>query len=253
MGVKVKLSTNENILAFDVYLITGSFCSAYEDIPWINDLKELIRSIFEITFGNELEENNNKGINLNISSKTFFNTKTIKLLGICFGHQIIAHTVGEMCGKGVCCKNPEGWTLGVDSLLIDGKDAINYWDFLQNKLAKANKETSLNMGEKSTIKLSMNYVHQDHIPTVPTLYGIKSLGDHPSAKHSYGFYNGTNLLTFQGHPEFNLEVMQSILNKLQSNNVISNKNVDLQKINDSLQVPVNIEELCRAMISFCLP
>ena len=128
--IRAHLYTRDNILDYDVYLITGSFCSAYEDIPWINDLKALILKIFEITFGRETKENAKNETNMvedsNGSMKSFTNKK-IKLLGICFGHQIIAHALGEICGKGLCSKNPDGWTLGVDSIFISGKDSINYW------------------------------------------------------------------------------------------------------------------------------
>ena len=246
--ISTKLSTKDMIIEYDVYLITGSFSSAYEDLPWINDLKALILSIFEIEFKTQ-EAEKQKSIEI----KSARMSKNIKLLGICFGHQIIAHALGEICGNGLCSKNPQGWTLGVDSIFINGEDSINYWNYLQKKLSSYKQDNSANLPAPSTLHLLMNYVHQDHILNIPTLYNIKSFGEHPTAKHSYGFYNWSNLLTFQGHPEFDLEVMESIIDTLQKKDVISEENVDLRQITDSLQTKVNREALARSMIGFCLP
>ena len=51
----------------DGYLITGSKLSAYDDVPWINDLKDFVRVLNE--------------------------TKK-KVIGICFGHQLVAEALG---------------------------------------------------------------------------------------------------------------------------------------------------------------
>merc|ERR1712146_536335 len=188
----------------------------------------LILSVFEIAFKTpESEKNDSKEI------ESAGISKNIKLLGICFGHQIIAHALGEICGNGLCSKNPQGWTLGVDSIFINGEDSINYWNYLQKKLSSYKQDNSANLPAPSTLHLLMNYVHQDHILNIPTLYNIKS----------FGFYNWSNLLTFQGHPEFDLEVMESIIDTLQKKDVISEENVDLRQITDSLQTKVNREEL----------
>ena len=54
----------------DAYLITGSKASSYDDVKWIHDLKKFIQ---------RLDQN-----------------KT-KLIGICFGHQIIAEASRGLC------------------------------------------------------------------------------------------------------------------------------------------------------------
>ena len=50
-----------------VWVICGSAKSAYEDVPWIHELSGWIKKIHE---------------------------HKRKLIGICFGHQLIAHTLG---------------------------------------------------------------------------------------------------------------------------------------------------------------
>jgi len=84
----------------DAYLITGSKASSYDDVQWIHNLKKFIQALHE-------------------------NKK--KLIGVCFGHQIIAEALG-----GSVRKSPEGWHAGVDSIslnsnaLIYGDEGKNY-------------------------------------------------------------------------------------------------------------------------------
>jgi GMP synthase-like glutamine amidotransferase len=65
----------------DGWLITGSRHGAYEDLPWIEPLKQFIREII---------------------------AAEVPLVGICFGHQIMADALG---GRNV--KSDKGWGLGV--------------------------------------------------------------------------------------------------------------------------------------------
>lgn len=61
----------------DSYLITGSRFSVYDDEPWIHQLKNFVRRIHEAK---------------------------VRLIGVCFGHQIIADTLG-----GIVVKSEKGW------------------------------------------------------------------------------------------------------------------------------------------------
>ena len=72
-----------NLDAYDFYITTGSKAGAYQDMPWI---KQLIRFVQRL-------DNQRK-----------------KLIGICFGHQIIA-----MARQGLVEKSPKGWGVGVAS------------------------------------------------------------------------------------------------------------------------------------------
>jgi len=64
----------------DGWLITGSKFGAYEDLPWIPELEEFIRASY---------------------------AKAIPIVGVCFGHQILAQALG-----GKVEKYSGGWSVG---------------------------------------------------------------------------------------------------------------------------------------------
>ena len=78
----------ENIDDCDAYLITGSKFSIYDNEPWIKDLQEYV-----IALAGQQK----------------------KLIGICFGHQLIAHALGGQTQKsekgnehGLCLQAVDG-------------------------------------------------------------------------------------------------------------------------------------------------
>ncbi len=82
----------------DGWLITGSKFGAYEDLPWIHRLQALVRQI---------------------------HNARIPLVGICFGHQIIAQALG-----GQVEKYRHGWAVGATtyrSLTGDKDFTLNAW------------------------------------------------------------------------------------------------------------------------------
>ena len=70
--------------AYDAYLITGSPAGVYDPLPWIEPLKDFLRA-----------------------------AKDRKLVGICFGHQIMAEAFG-----GQVEKSAKGWGIGLQSYAI---------------------------------------------------------------------------------------------------------------------------------------
>ncbi|MCB1757690.1 MAG: type 1 glutamine amidotransferase, partial [Gammaproteobacteria bacterium] len=67
----------ESLDSCDAWLITGSRHGTYEDLPWIHRLGELIRQL---------------------------DADKRKVVGICFGHQMIAQALGGESGK-----SDKGW------------------------------------------------------------------------------------------------------------------------------------------------
>jgi GMP synthase (glutamine-hydrolysing) len=123
--------------AADGWLITGSKHGAYEDHAWIPPLEELIRAIH----------------------------KTGKpLVGVCFGHQIIAQAMG-----GTVVKYEGGWSVGRTEYMLDGKMvALNAW-------------------------------HQDQVTVLPETARV--VGSSAFCAHAMLAY-GDTIWTVQAHPEF---------------------------------------------------
>ncbi|MEM7343546.1 MAG: gamma-glutamyl-gamma-aminobutyrate hydrolase family protein [Chloroflexota bacterium] len=65
----------------DAYLVTGSPCSVYDDLPWITELENFVRQCHQ-------------------AKKP--------LVGVCFGHQLIAQALG-----GTVQNAEQGWLLGL--------------------------------------------------------------------------------------------------------------------------------------------
>ena len=144
----------ESIDDWDAFLITGSPAGIYDELDWITTLRELIERIAA-------------------SGKP--------LIGICFGHQIIADTLG---GKAV--KSDKGWGVGV-------------------RKASITAETGMLPGMDS---MNLICLHQDQVIKAPEGARVFAGDDFcPIAAYSID----DRVLCFQGHPEFTTEVVDAIM------------------------------------------
>ena len=145
--------TNE----FDVYLITGGKYSVFEDLDWQHKLFDFIQQIYN---------------------------KNIPLLGICYGHQAIAHVLG-----GHVERFDNGWGAGVTSVNV-----IDQPTWLQP------------MAEK----IYLLAMHQDQVTKMPT-EATRFLDSHFC--HTSGFYIEDRVLAIQQHPEFTTEHCRNLIVK----------------------------------------
>lgn len=129
----------------DAYLITGSAAGVYEDLAWIEPLKGFLNAA--------------KG--------------RAKLVGVCFGHQIMAEAFG-----GKVIKSPKGWGLGLQAYEVR---AYEPW-----------------MDHAATISVPAS--HQDQVVEPPPgARVIAASGFTPLAALAYG---DQPAISIQPHPEF---------------------------------------------------
>ena len=139
----------------DAYLMTGSKTSVYDEEDWIKPLISFVRE-------------------LDAAKK--------KLVGICFGHQLIAQALG-----GKTTKSDQGWCVGIHTATLNDK--------AQRFGAK---------GESFKLLSS----HQDQVERLADGAEIlASTANCPAAMTSLG----NHILTFQGHPEFDKEYARLLL------------------------------------------
>ena len=131
---------------YDGYLVTGSAYGVYDDAPFIPRLMAFIRKIFA-------------------AGKP--------LVGICFGHQIVAHALG-----GHAAKFDDGWGIGTMPIKMVG--AV---DWIPSDIDQ----------------LDLIHVHQDQVMTLPP--DAVRLAQSDFCKNA-AFAISKQVFAIQGHPEF---------------------------------------------------
>ena len=137
----------------DAWMCTGSKYSVYDGSRWIADLAAFIRSLDR------------------------------PYVGICFGHQMLAHAMG-----GEVAKAKEGWGVGILPLEILRRES---W-----------------MAPPMT-QVRIQHMHQDQVQRLPE--GSVLLGG--SAHCEVGMFRvGESMLGIEGHPEFTVEYGAALIN-----------------------------------------
>jgi GMP synthase-like glutamine amidotransferase len=129
----------------DGWLITGSRHGAYEDHPWIPPLEQFIRDSF---------------------------AAHVPMVGICFGHQIIAQAMG-----GRVERYAGGWAIGATDYDFAGQH------------------------------LTLNAWHRDQVTVAPQ--GARVIATNDFCANAALLYD--NALTIQAHPEFRPEFIDGLI------------------------------------------
>lgn len=132
--------------AADGWLITGSRHGAYEDLPWIKPLEDLIRAI---------------------------HAREQPLIGVCFGHQIIAQALGDKVEKFA-----GGWAIGRTDYDLCGNT------------------------------LTLNAWHQDQVTQRPA--EARVLAGNAFCKNAILAY-GDSIWTLQPHPEYGTDFIDGLI------------------------------------------
>ena len=171
----------------DGFIITGSKSSVYDDKSWIRDLEGLIQTL---------------------------HAKRKKMVGICFGHQIIAKALG-----GLVSKSEKGWGVGInvydltdlpfepaDEAGMNKADTKRTADSAQTHILEPQTLEPLTLEHKNlehktlehkTLKLVAS--HQDQVEALPP--GARTIATNAHCENA-GFVMGDHIFTLQGHPEF---------------------------------------------------
>ena len=165
----------------DGWLITGSKHGAYEDHDWIPPLEDLIRDIRD-------------------SGKP--------MVGVCFGHQIIAQALG-----GKVEKFDGGWSVGRTEYTVDGAPVV------------------------------LNAWHQDQVVELPE--GAQVVGSSDFCANAMLAY-GDNIWTLQPHPEFGAEFVNGLIQNRGKGVVpdaqLEAASADLQKPTDNAHIASQMAE-----------
>ena len=139
--------------AYDAVLLTGSKADSFSDEPWVRTLRERTTELLK---------------------------QRKKLLGICFGHQLIAYCLGAEVGRA-----PAGWGMG---------------------------RMSYDWVGPTPLKPTMNLLasHQDQVKTLPVGATLQARSDFcPIAAYSVD----DHVFCIQPHPEFVEDYSAWILSK----------------------------------------
>ena len=134
--------------SLDAILITGSPAGVYDDTPWMASLMDFIRWAADAQ---------------------------TPQIGICFGHQAIAHALGAQVAK-----SDKGWGIGRH---VYDVHAPQTW-----------------MGQDPAPTFSLGVSHQDQVLTLPA--GATHVAGSAFCEFAALAYPSAKAISFQGHPEF---------------------------------------------------
>lgn len=139
--------------AHHAYLITGSPAGVYDPLPWIPDLIQFIRRAADR-----------------------------KMVGICFGHQVMAEALG-----GRVEKSDKGWGIGLHRYRVE---QVRPW-----------------MDDSSEVAVAVS--HQDQVVTQPPNADIMVTSDF--TPYAALAWNDRPAISFQFHPEFEPDYAKALI------------------------------------------
>lgn len=139
--------------ACDAYLITGSRNSVYDDEPWIAALAAFVDRVLQ---------------------------SGGKVVGICFGHQLLAHFFGGHTADA-------GWVVGVQRC-----EVVASADWMCPEIPE----------------FSLLSSHKDQVLELPP--GARLLASSAACRHS-AYAMGDQVFTLQGHPEFSKPYARALM------------------------------------------
>ncbi|XVE71694.1 hypothetical protein DITRI_Ditri10aG0172100 [Diplodiscus trichospermus] len=165
---------------YDGFVVSGSPYDAYGNDYWILKLCFLLQTL------DAMEK---------------------KVLGVCFGHQVLCRSLGGKVGKAFT-----GWDIGLRKVKIV-KD-MSVTSFLED------------MDEIPT-SLSIIECHQDEVWEVPMEAEVIAFSDKTGVEM---FTIGEHILGIQGHPEYTKDILHNLIDRLLNNNSIERDTAEKAKV-----------------------
>ncbi|CAO2815764.1 unnamed protein product [Amaranthus hypochondriacus] len=153
---------------YDGFVITGSCSDAHSNHLWIIRLLNLL-------------------ITLDSFNK--------KVLGICFGHQILGRSLGGKIGRA-----STGWDIGLRTIRFSPSS---------NKLLTAHKIPAM---------LNIIECHQDEVLELPPKVEVIGRSNKTSIEM---FKYGDHMMGIQGHPEYNKDILLHLIDRLLQRKLIT--------------------------------
>ncbi|KAJ4799002.1 hypothetical protein LUZ62_050248 [Rhynchospora pubera] len=123
-----------------------------------------------------------------------------KVLGICFGHQVLSRAHGGKVGKAKL-----GWDIGIRRVnFVNALETLKLFEPFQEEPHSA----------------SIIEVHQDEVRMVPRRAKVLAYSDHTRVEV---FAIGNHILGFQGHPEYTKDILNNLVDRLVNNASITRK------------------------------
>ncbi|PUZ70766.1 hypothetical protein GQ55_2G260700 [Panicum hallii var. hallii] len=174
---------------YDGFVISGSPHDAYGDEPWILRLCLLVRELHAMRK---------------------------RVLGVCFGHQVICRALGGRVGRA-----RGGWDVGVREVdIADALPPCRFLDALRGRgqLPRRAKITEVHQDEVHLCNLARTplqsdgvLAHGEQVWEVPEGAEVLASSDKTGVEM---FRVGEHVLGIQGHPEYTKDILLSLVDRL---------------------------------------
>ncbi|WVZ65001.1 hypothetical protein U9M48_014436 [Paspalum notatum var. saurae] len=162
-AVDGELPSADELGRYAAFVISGSPHDAHADDAWILRLCALVRDL---------------------------HARRARVLGVCFGHQVICRALGGRVGRA-----RGGWDVGVRDVAI----------------AHAAGSSRLLDGQLLPLRARITEVHQDEVWEVPEGAEVLASSDKTGVEM---FCVGDSVLGIQGHPEYTRDILLSLVDRL---------------------------------------
>ncbi|KAG6486020.1 gamma-glutamyl peptidase 5-like [Zingiber officinale] len=179
-----ELPTAAEADGYDGFVITGSCNDAHGDDPWIEGLVAFLRTL---------------------------DAKKKKVLGVCFGHQILSRALGGTTGRA-----KKGWDIGVTCI------------HPSHTIIKS--QASLHIPSH----LPVIEFHRDEVWQLPPQAEVLAWSEKTGIEM---FRYGNHIMGIQGHPEYDKGILLHLIDRLLQRNLIQTCHAEAAKASIGMRQP----------------